>query len=460
MTTETIRNLDEFIKWAEKFKDGEYLFRGVPNACYEIEASAYRRLPDGEKTPKHLLGINLDLIERARRQGHDLKDGHRFSDLELLAELQHFSAATGLVDFTRNASVALWFACWEKLADRQATGKVVVLRSDGYDPLKTVNFKMSNEWEIREFFKPDDHGIYPLYQWEPKSLNNRIVAQQSVFVFGGHRIIEVKGKCHIEVSCKPEIMRQLEEVLGITGNFLFSDFDGFAWLHAQDKPYIESTAKAYRRRGIDTQQRQAENLVENLHETINAFTQSIELDPDNPDSYLHRARAYSQNKQYGKAIKDCKKAIKRYKTAGNNSALLRAYNTLALTYEKQKKYGKAIKFCKKAIKRDPGFAYAYNTLALIYGRKKKFGKVIKFCKKAIKRDPELSYAYSNRGEAWLHKEKWKKARKDLTKAKDMGVNIVMSFQSDYKSGKAFQKKTGLKLPKDIKKMLTKKTQDQ
>jgi hypothetical protein len=33
------------------------------------------------------------------------------SNLELLLELQHYGAATGLVDFSRDFLVALWFAC-------------------------------------------------------------------------------------------------------------------------------------------------------------------------------------------------------------------------------------------------------------------------------------------------------------------------------------------------------------
>jgi hypothetical protein len=33
----------------------------------------------------------------------------KLSDLELLLELQHYGAATGLVDFSRDFLIALWF---------------------------------------------------------------------------------------------------------------------------------------------------------------------------------------------------------------------------------------------------------------------------------------------------------------------------------------------------------------
>ena len=106
-----IKTLSGFLRWAEQFKDGQYLFRGVPNETYRIEASASRRLSAVDRSnPVKLLKINQELIEKARLLGHDQLSGQHASDLALLAELQHFRAATCLIDFTRNALVALWFA--------------------------------------------------------------------------------------------------------------------------------------------------------------------------------------------------------------------------------------------------------------------------------------------------------------------------------------------------------------
>ena len=79
---------------------------------YKIEASAYRRLSEADRNnPSKLLKINKDLIEKARSLGHDQREAQQLSDLELLAELQHFGAATCLIDFSQSALVALWFAC-------------------------------------------------------------------------------------------------------------------------------------------------------------------------------------------------------------------------------------------------------------------------------------------------------------------------------------------------------------
>ena len=53
-----VSTLSGFLKWAEQFNDGQYLFRGVPNKKYKIEASASRRLPEFDRNnPVKLLKI-------------------------------------------------------------------------------------------------------------------------------------------------------------------------------------------------------------------------------------------------------------------------------------------------------------------------------------------------------------------------------------------------------------------
>ena len=37
--------LNEFMEWVQQFDSGSYLFRGVQNAEYRIEASAFRHSP-------------------------------------------------------------------------------------------------------------------------------------------------------------------------------------------------------------------------------------------------------------------------------------------------------------------------------------------------------------------------------------------------------------------------------
>ena len=137
-----VKTLSGFMKWVEQFNDGQYLFRGVSKDTHKMEASAYRRLPETDRNnPSKLLKINQALIDKARLLGHDQKDGHRLSDLELLAELQHFGAATCLIDFTRNAQIALWFAC-QQSSTGEANGKVFAVRANDPVRFKTVTPKL------------------------------------------------------------------------------------------------------------------------------------------------------------------------------------------------------------------------------------------------------------------------------------------------------------------------------
>ena len=262
-----VKTLNSFIKWAAQFNDGQYLFRGVSKDFYKIEASAYRRLPEAERNnPDRLLRINQDLIEKARLLGHDQKDGQRLSDLELLAELQHFGAATCLIDFSRSSQVALWFACQQSTTG-EANGKVVAVRSDDSVRLETITPTLITEG-IDYFFREDEQWGYPLYQWQPKYQNNRIIAQQSVFIFGGAQI-ETEAECVILESGKGDMLTSLEKVSGITEGSIYPDFDGFARLHAQNKPYVEPDPQDHLQRGHEVHQRRdLEDAIDHYDEVI------------------------------------------------------------------------------------------------------------------------------------------------------------------------------------------------
>ena len=512
-----IKNLNEYIDWVARFKGGEYLFRGVKKSFHPIEASAYRRIgenkqtselspeinqDDTKKSPEALLENNRELIEKARLLGHGQRGEAKLSDLDLLAELQHYGAATCLIDFTYNSLVALWFACPKKPESKKENekpknnnGKVVVLRSDGPESLKRVDYEMSQK-DIDFFFKPDKTGRFPLYQWQPKHQNNRIIAQQSVFVFG-HGPIKIDPKCEIDMNCKEEILAELETLSGINGARLFFDFYGYAWLNAENKQEIERTTKAYRIRGIEMFQKEdteraikyftdaieiAEKEKSDL-ENANALTKEKEkeLDLSMSENYRDRGRAHYYRDDFDKALEDHNEAI------ALDPKNAHAYNARGVTLETKgnlalrdnnvdnddaakKLFNKAIKDYKDALEEDKQLVKAWSNLGNVYASlgafelenknhekaNKLFNKAIKNYNKAIKGDNELAIAYCNLGEVWLHKQKWNEAQKALEKAQEMGVDIADSFHRDYESVEKFEEKYGIDLRKDLAKMLRKK----
>lgn len=254
-----VTTLTGFLNWAAQFNDGEYLFRGVSRDSYKIEASARHRLSDEEASnPLSLYRINRDLLDRARLLGHYQQAGQRLPDLDLLAELQHFGAATCLIDFSRNAQIALWFACQQSSSstDEQQHGKVFAVRSDASavrsdDTLQfePVTAQMVADNNLNSFFREDDHGRMPLYKWQPKYQNNRIIAQQSVFIFGGDEV-EAVTDCIVLRSYKDDILTSLKNVSRITEESIFPDADGFARQNAWNKPYTAPEAHDIVQRGI------------------------------------------------------------------------------------------------------------------------------------------------------------------------------------------------------------------
>ena len=437
-----VKTLSSFMKWVEQFNDGQYLFRGVSKDTHKIEASAYRRLPEADRNnPNKLLKINQALIDKARLLGHDHKDGRYLSDLELLAELQHFGAATCLIDFTRNALIALWFAC-QQSASGAANGKVVAVRADDPVRFKTITPEMvaenKSENKIDCFFEKDDRGQSLLYQWQPKQLNNRVIAQQSVFIFGGSQI-EVEAECIIQKSCKSEILRALESSTSILEASIYPDFDGFARLHAQNKPYIEPDVQGYLQSGISAQ------MENKLDDAITYYSEVISLQPDSSilaKAYTARGSIYADKREYDLAIADWTKAIE---LAPEDAEV---YYNRGTAYGDKGELDKAIQDYNKAIDLDPEDDIAYNNRGVAYHNIGDFAAAIEDYSKSIELDPH-SNTYCNRGEAWLHLKEWQKAKADLMKAKDMGNDIIASFQNDYESVKDFEAKTGIKLPEDI-----------
>ena len=407
----SVKTLSEFIEWAAQFSDGQYLFRGVSTESYKIEASAYRRLPEIDRdNPGKLLKINKDLIEKARGLGHDQKDGQHLSDLELLAELQHFGAATCLIDFSRSALVALWFACQHGTKEEGANGKVFAVRHDDMVRLKTVNPELVKK-DIDYFLKPDENDRYPLYQWQPKLQNNRIIAQQSVFVFSGVQI-EEEAECVIEKNSKKDILISLNKISGVTEANIYPDFDGFARLHAHDEPYSEPDAQDYLQRGIEAHQ------SDTLDDAIAYYTEVIRLEPTDistvSTAHYNRGVAYKEKGEIDRAIED---------------------------YD-------------KAIQRTPDFADVYNNRGYAYYEKGEFARAVEDYNKAIQCKQDVVLFYNNRSMALLYLQEWEKAKSDLTIVKNMGEDIIALFRNSYSSVADFEQRIGTKLPEDIAVMVT------
>ena len=315
-----ISNLGEFHKWVESLPPGKYVFRGVSNEKYKIEASTYRRLKKedgsfrnkGDESPKRLLQINKEMIDVANLHRHGWKNDERPSDLNLLSEFQHIGAATCLIDFTKNPQVALWMASRES-SKGSVDGKVYAVDISSHVIFKPVTVEESQDIQkpLSEYFLIDEKEGYQLYQWQPNYQNNRMRAQQSIFLFGGG-LIKPSVECIINKDFKKDMRISLRDSAGITGDNLFPDIEGFASQRAENKPYIEhdtstdSLPKSYLERG-----RQASSEG-NFDEAINYYTYSISMQPTNEllcELYKERAIVYYNTRRLSEVIAECEKII-------------------------------------------------------------------------------------------------------------------------------------------------------
>ena len=411
MSTRKISTLPEFIEWASQFNKEEYIFRGVSKKSYDINSSSYRDLlkpgRDLFRTDlswdEKLLLKNMELIREATREGHHQKDGRWLSDLELLAELQHFDVPTCLIDFTYNPQIALWFACQKSKSEQeqQEDGKVIALRYVGVTGLKEVTPELLPE-KIEHFFKED---IF--YYWRPSHQNKRILTQQSIFVFGRRAPkIESDEVCIVKEGNKGDILEYLDNVSGITDGHIYPDIEGFIRLRKRDPSLRGRTVQEYLRLAN-------QEIVNAMQEIRDRYNQEAESAEPNITTHSH----------LNLAISYCNRAIEMLRDGSihaDNFTIARAYYTRG---------------------------FAYNLID-----KSKIESAIADYSRAIELDPNHREAHFNRGLIWVEEEQWDNAKSDFTKARALGFDL-----SGYFNGlggmNLFEPRIVNKMPEDIKELL-------
>ena len=402
-----ITSLGTFIEWVNQLPQldyGKYLFRGVPNAEYGIQASAYRRPKKDARSFEKFLQINKDLIAEARLRGHGEKDGRKLGDLEILAEFQHRGAATCLIDFTYNAQVALYFACqkdfkWEKNSkdtEKAPDGKVLVVHSDPNKFQKIAPDSL--EKRIDESFQGNQ-----LYHWEPGYHNNRVIAQQSIFLFGASEFGE-DAAWVIKENSKQDILLELERVSGITQAMLFPDFDGFARLYSEDVLYTELSASDHEEYAFEA------FYSDQYEESIKNYDMAIKLSPQNSSLYHWRGKVKNSMKRYVDAIVDFDKAI------GIDSKKSDVFYSRGLAKYHLQRYRESITDFDTGIEINPNDTNAYIVRAQTKYNIGQYSEAIADYSEAISRDPNNRYNYYRRALAKKEIGPSRLAREDLQMA--------------------------------------------
>ncbi len=400
-----VSSLAGFIKWTNKIKDEHILFRGLANAEWGGESSLYRQLKDESKNVDS--GIFLKKIEASIKNAHNNKKNIKYNkesglkiklnDLELLADLQHKKEAnTCLVDFTTLSFVALYFACLK--STNYKTGKVIAFSSDNSDYNKVLK---NTEKNIRFWFTECERNKNPCIFSPPQELNNRIISQQSVFVFGALNLsIEKFHTC--EIINKKKILEELKKN-GISKKMLFHDFPISSIQNPDDKKYKNRNTSsdikdydkaivsnpqdsvAYNKRGI------VKGKLGKFQDAISDFDEAIMLNPKFHKAYNNRGIAKRNLGKFQDAISDYDEAIRL------NPKGWGAYNNRGLTKRNLNKFQDAISDYDEAIRLNPKFYQAYTNRGIAKNNLGQFQDAISDCNKAIRLNPESYEAYNNRG---------------------------------------------------------------
>ena len=385
----------------ERSENGDYIYRGEPENYQKVSSTLYRVFSNFNVT-----NFNEDVVPNMLEELKEYASEYtnKTDNFEILTALQHYGGKTNLIDFTTDCLIALFFAC-DRFHDKD--GRIILQNRTGV---------------IRDWIKDDLHNP-----------QNRVIAQKSVFVSPPRGFIQPDKRDIITVpaAVKKPLLDYLKKFHGISTQTIYNDIHGF----------IRWSAYAEFCEGLTYQNRQEhENAVKH-------YTQAIVRNPNFVEAYVNRGIAYYDMNKYSHAIEDCKtaKALK----PKLNLAVVVQYN-LGNAYREKGEYDKAIETYKAGINLNPDFAHAYyNNMGLAYRKKGEYYKAIEAYNEATKLKGDYGRAHCNRGEAWLHIREWEEAKKDLTIARDMGVNLIESFNNAYKGIEDFEQKTGIQLPEDI-----------
>lgn len=295
---------------------GKCAFRGQANSSWKLHPAATRRLVryfdndeeilTSSRFPQiHLAYHRAILIDPARKSVFGVDDGHMISDVQLLAELQHFGAATGLMDFTWDPLVAMWFACERNDLD----GKVFIVDlrdARGFQRLSSDEATHRAE----EIFSPSSNHRELFYcdatvQFEGTP---RVLRQRNLFVIGRPLIpTEAVSSIVISASHKVQIRRELEELFDIGELAPFADIQSFSRANSVQSS-LQQMEDPF---SFQLQGNQSYNLG-NYLDAVSRYDRCIELAPLMSENYFLRGNAKAELGDYVGAKDDYDQAV-RYK---------------------------------------------------------------------------------------------------------------------------------------------------
>ena len=393
---------------ATKSAGGDYMYRGEPKHYKKVSSGLYRKYRSIATEDFDFGIVQTEILEQVKRF---IKQTSA-SDDEILHQLQHYGAATNLIDFTTDYHIALFFAC-----DGESDGDGRVILTNKAD--------------------------YPFT--EPANPANRIIAQKSVFVQSAKGFVEPRHTINVPWALKGHMLEHLAEAYGIFDATIYNDLHGFI---RYEKTHESAYAAFYV--GLMHYEKGTNEKA------IQCFTKSIDLNRRQPASYVNRGHAYKRLNDYGLAIQDYTAAINldpysaitfrdrgaAYASIGeddlaildlNRSIVLdptsaSAYTNRGNAYLSKGNYDLAIQDHTRGIESDPDYPEIYNNRAVAYMRKNDYDRALQDLNKAIVLNPRFIGAFTNRGDVYLSTGKYDLAIRDYTAALELDPHSATAYK--------------------------------
>ena len=368
--------------------DGDYMYRGEPEHYDKVTSSLYRRYS------RHIETDNIQTLNIGFAQDEILEEVKGYAeertDFDVLTRLQHYGGKTNLIDFTTDCLVALFFACDGASDD---DGRVVLLQKS-----KAIE---------------KGHKIEP-----PRILENRVIAQKSIFVSPTNGYIEPElfESIPITEDLKGPMLDYLRKHHGISANTIYNDLHGYIKyqeLHYGSYDAFFEGLKHHDNGRKSQRQGRGDDAEHELDAARRHYDRALEVNPQFATAYHHRAVVNRIQRRLDSAINDSSCAIEL------NSDYVDAYFTRGLAYYDKLEHELAAQ----------DFTHAINL------------------------DRNHREAYCNRAFAYLHMKNWDGAKTDLTTAENMGIDLAAARGERYPTNSGLEESIGVKLPEDIANML-------
>lgn len=439
--TQQVNSLSDYINVISSNRDdcdGNVIYRGQANSNWDLSPSATRRLKKNyghEPTIYQLKVYHKSLVENILMRGFWNKD--ESTCLDIVTKLQHYGAATGLLDFSCDAFVALYFACNDKFESDGCVYYIEIDSSENIGLFRDLAFSELKTMDIGQIYsiiKKDYNRIFlttnkPKYIiFKPTIKNNRVISQKSVFLFGMVNIEDsVYKKIIIKAKKKKVILEELRTLLNIQETTIYNDFEGYALGNGPEKELdaiISSKGLKSINSSFDYIFLGKKLYIEGDYQgAINNFEISAYLIPENSAAYTFLGKTKYKLKQLDEALDAFSTAID-YAPKSNGNYISRGLVLIELNKDVE-----ALQDFNKACNINPN-----NTISLIckgysYMRIEKYNSAIETFTLIIKEEENI-FAYLFRSICYKQLKCIQKEKMDYEKAKELDEDFVILFNDE------------------------------